>query len=100
MGVDVETGVHAALCHYAGKLESGRAPVGPPQFLQDQGPGSAETSFELAVDPEVEAVLEREAARQGMSTSRLALHSVLVYLAELDFLSVPPRAGAAGPQMH
>ncbi len=89
LGVDVATGVQAALCHYAGKLKSGRAPLGMPRFIQDQSSRDAEVAFDLAVDPEVEAVIEREAARQGTNVSQLARHTVMVYLAELDFLTAP-----------
>lgn len=91
LGVDVATGVHAALCHYAGKLKSGRAPVAPPQFLLEQVSSDTEVAFDLPVEPEIEAVLEREAARQGTDTSQLARHTVMVYLAELDFLAAPSR---------
>lgn len=91
LGVDLATGVQAALCHYAGKLKSGRAPIEPPRFCRDQGSRDPEVSFDLAVDPEVEILLEREAARQGTDVSQLALHGVMIYLAELDFLAAPSR---------
>jgi hypothetical protein len=52
-------------------------------------------AFELTVDPETEAVLEREALRQRTTISQLAAHTVLVYLAELEFLGVSPRAGVS-----
>ncbi len=54
-----------------------------------------EVAFDLAVDPETEAMLEQEALRQRTTLSQLAAHTVLVYLAELEFLGVAPRAEAA-----
>jgi hypothetical protein len=89
LGGDVAAAVQAAVSHYAGKLKSGRPPLGPPSFLREGAPPlEPEVAVDLAVDPETEALLEKEALRQGTSVSRLAAHSVLVYLAELDFLSV------------
>jgi hypothetical protein len=91
LGSDVGGTVQAALSHYAGKVKSGRPPTGPPRFLPEQASEDARNAFELAVDPEMEALLEREAAKLGTDVSRLAAHSVLVYLAELDFLTSPSR---------
>jgi len=91
LGSAVPDAVQAALCHYCGKLQSGRAPLAPPAFLGANGSPEEETVLDLAVDPEIEAVLAREASARGLPLDRLAGHSVLVYLAELDFI------GATGP---
>jgi len=93
LGEDIPDGVRKALFHYTRKLKAGRRPIAPPRFLDDQEAPEAQVSFDLAVDPETEAVLEREALRQRTTTSRLVSHTVLVYLAELEFLGVAPRAG-------
>jgi len=45
--------------------------------------------MDLVVAPEIEAVLKAEAAHQGVDLDALAGHTVLVYLAELDFLGAP-----------
>lgn len=91
LGGDVVGTVQAALSHYTGKLRSGRPPIELPRFCRETAPGKAEVAFDLAVDPETEALLEREAAKQKTSVSLLAAHSVLIYLAELDFLAAPSR---------
>jgi len=88
-GNDVTGGARKALLHYAYKLKAGRRPLEVPRFLRDEA--SPRTKFELTLDRETEALLEREARRQLTTTSRLAAHAVLVYLAELDFLGVVPR---------
>jgi hypothetical protein len=101
LGDDIPAGVRTALFHYARKLKAGRSPVAPPRFLGDQEAPEAQVSFDLAVDPETEAVLEQEALRQRTTMTQLASHTVLVYLAELEFLGVSPRAGlsaGAAPQ--
>lgn len=64
-----------------------------PPFALEPSPGAPASAFDLPVDERTWAVLEREAARQGTTMSRLAVHSVLVYLAELDRLT-PPGAAA------
>lgn len=94
LGDDIPAGVRTALFHYARKLKAGRRPVPPPRFLADPEPQTPELAFELTVDPETEAVLEQEALRQRTTMSQLVAHTVLVYLAELEFLGVAPRAGA------
>ncbi len=90
LGSDVRGAVQAALCHYAGKLKSGRPPIAPPRFLPEQ-PLRANDALDLAVDSETEELLEHEAAKLGTDLNRLASHSVMVYLAELDFLAAPSR---------
>jgi hypothetical protein len=94
LGDDIPAAVRTALIHYARKLKAGRNPVAPPHFLPDQASQGPQLAFDLTVDPETEAMLEREAQRQRTTMSRLAAHTVLVYLAELEFLGVAPRVSA------
>jgi hypothetical protein len=94
LGGDIPASTRAALFHYARKLKTGRRPIAPPRFLDDRAPQEPGAAFDLTVDPETEAMLEREAQRQQMTISQLAAHTVLVYLAELEFLGVAPRASA------
>ncbi len=93
LGADVQAGVRAALLHYAQKLKSGRRPLELPLFCRDQSAEGATVAFDLTVDANTQAALEQEAARQGTTVSKLAVHTVMVYLAELDFLAVPPAGG-------
>jgi hypothetical protein len=86
LGDDIPAGVRKALFHYAAKLKAGRYPIEVPRFLSDQDPADAAIDFELTVDAETEAMLEREARRQQTTTTRLVAHTVLTYLAELEFL--------------
>ncbi len=95
LGSDIPDGTRTALFHYARKLTAGRKPVAPPRFLADQATQESAVAFDLTVDPETEAMLEQEALRQRTTLSQLAAHTVLVYLAELEFLGVSPRPGAA-----
>ena len=44
---------------------------------------------ELALDPELEAALERESRSGGASVDRIVAHAVLAYLADLDRVSEP-----------
>jgi hypothetical protein len=97
LGDDIASGTRQALFHYARKLKAGRRPVAPPHFLDDRDPREPAVAFDLTVDPETEAVLEQEALRQRTTIGRLAAHTVMVYLAELEFLGVAPRAGASRP---
>jgi hypothetical protein len=91
LGEDLASAVQAALCHYAGKLKSGRPPIGLPSFSREKTAAETAVALDLSVDAETEALLEREAARQHTTVSQLAGHTVLVYLAELDFLTSPAR---------
>jgi hypothetical protein len=95
LGEDIPAGTRKALFHYARKLKAGRRPVAPPRFLDDSAPQEPAVAFDLTVDPETEAVLEQEALRQRTTIGQLAAHTVLVYLAELEFLGVAPRAGTS-----
>jgi hypothetical protein len=84
---DVAGAVLAALCHYGNSLKAGRPPLAPPDFLVRAEAGrTAQETLEVAVDPEIEATLRAEARRRGIGLEQIATHSVLVYLAELDFL--------------
>lgn len=88
-GTDLTVGTRKALLHYAYKLKAGRRPIAAPRFLGSASPAGAK--FDLTLDRETEALLAQEARRLRISTTRLATHAVLVYLAELDFLGVVPR---------
>ena len=88
-GTDLTVGARKALLHYAYKLKVGRRPIAAPRFLGS--PSAAEVKVELTLDRETEALLAQEADRLQTTTSRLAAHAVLVYLAELEFLGVAPR---------
>ena len=88
-GTDLTVGARKALLHYAYKLKTGRKPIAAPRFLGSPSP--AEAKFDLTLDRETEALLSQEARRLQITTTQLATHAVLVYLAELDFLGVVPR---------
>jgi hypothetical protein len=94
LGDDIAAGTRTALFHYVRKLKAGRRPIMPPRFLADQMPQEPQAAFDLTVDPETEAMLAQEALRQRTTLSQLAAHTVMVYLAELEFLGVAPRANA------
>lgn len=94
LGDDIPAGVRTALFHYVSKLKAGRGPLASPRFLADLAAPEPQVAFDLKVDAETEAMLGQEAARQGTTLSQLAAHTVMVYLAELEFLGVAPRAGA------
>lgn len=99
LGPDIPAGMQAALSQYASKLQSGRKPLDLPLCCQSQTSREQRIAFDLMLDKEVESALEKEAVRQGTTASQLAVHSVLIYLAELDFLEVPPRS-ASGNGAH
>lgn len=84
---DLDDAVRAALSHYCGKLAAGRPPIETPRFLDADAALEGGTVVDLAVDRETEDILEREARAHGVEVESLAAHTVLVYLAELDFLS-------------
>lgn len=88
-GTDLTVGARKALLHYAYKLKAGRKPTAAPRFLGSPSP--PEAKFELTLDRDTEALLSQEARRLRLTTTQLATHAVLVYLAELDFLGVVPR---------
>ena len=94
VGADIAAGVQAALWHYSRRLRSGWPPVPIPRFCCDRPPRSAPreagVTFNLAVAPEIERDLKREAARQGAPMAQILNHAVFVYLADLD---AAPRTG-------
>jgi hypothetical protein len=93
LGSDFPGAVRAALADYTSRLESASPPIGIPRFLRGADRSTAALAFDLEVDAQTEAALEREAARQGVSASEVATHSVLVFLAELDGMT--PLSSAA-----
>jgi hypothetical protein len=92
LGPDIPAGVRAALSRYSGKLKSGQQLLDLPPHCRSEAPQEHQIAFDLMLDAEVESTLEQEAARQGTTASQLALHSVLVYLAELESLGVAPHS--------
>lgn len=101
MSSDIPAAVERAVFHYTGKLKAGRPQVEFPHFDDDEGTSrDPEVVIDLALAPEVEVLLEREAKRQDVAVEQLVAHAVLIYLAELDFLEAPPSAAGnagAGP---
>ncbi len=88
LGCDVATGVQAALRHYVLHSEFEVGSI-PPGFRSGAPTGSGE-DFELAIDPEIQDALEREAqGSPDVSVEQLARHAVLAYLADLDETSGP-----------
>lgn len=86
LGRDVGAGVEAALRHYTrSKGPSDRTAPAFPRFLGGAANDRSGADLELAVDPEIQAVLEREARESGdVSVEQIAAHAVLLYLADLD----------------
>lgn len=86
LGRDIAAGVQAALRHYTlGKGSPDRKAREFPSFLGEPSVGRSGVDLELAVDPEIQAELEREARESGgVSVEQIATHAVLVYLADLD----------------
>lgn len=91
---DVRLGVQTALSHYLGTLRSLRRPLAVPRFSEG-GAVEPAISIEIPVDAASEALLEREASRQGTTVGGLAAHSVLVYLATLDLCVAPASVSEA-----
>jgi hypothetical protein len=84
LGDDMAARVRDALQHYARQVDSATAPLPFPGFCRDQAPDGLGAEFELAVDPEIQARLAREARRQHVQLEQLLVHAVFVYLADLD----------------
>jgi hypothetical protein len=99
VGPDLPGAVNAALVYYVGKLSSGRRPVNLPSFLANSQGGSVnpQDEVEVEIDERIEAVIYREASRQGTTPEALVRHAVLVYLAALDLIGDPP-SGSDDPQ--
>ena len=86
VGSDVGSGVESALERYVDRVASGRRPPDFPRFRGDLPCDASGPGFDFTVDPDVELILRREARGAGGTASpeQLAVHAVLVYLAELD----------------
>ncbi len=87
LGRDIESGVEAALRHYTerGERDPARKVLSRLAPYPDRGHGA---EIELSLDPEVEAVLRRQAQESGgMSVNQIAGNAVLAYLADLDWAS-------------
>ncbi len=89
VGGDPVAAARAALRFYADRSSSGV--VRPPTFLRPCRGSRQGQSLELALDSEVEALLRREAVTASLTAEDVAAHAVLVYLAELDAVSMRPR---------
>jgi hypothetical protein len=88
-GTDLGSGVQAAARHYTRRLRSARKPVQIPRFLRDLPEDGERREVEVAIEPEVQELLKREAGEQRVYLDQLLSHAVFVYLADLDM------AGAA-----
>ena len=90
-GDDVPRGVRTAVVYYAHRLRAECVPLRPPAFAaaeMDQ-PGS-DPPVETTVDAEDEEAFAAGARAAGTTVEQLALHAVLLYLAELEALGVDP----------
>jgi hypothetical protein len=94
LDADIAAGVRAAISDFTQRLESGRAPVELPRTPLEGVSAEPAVAVDLDLDERTWQLLRREARRQGTTVSRLAAHSVLIYLAELDRLSPPSSATA------
>ncbi len=83
VGRDLQAGVRTALADFLATAANGGVRVEAPRFEAEREQGRV-LPLEIAVDAVAEAALEAEARRQGISVSRLASHSVYLYLARLD----------------
>jgi hypothetical protein len=93
LSADVAAGVRAALSDLTQRIDAGQPPLGVPRLFGKSAPEEPDAlAMDLPVDEHTWEVLEREAARQGATVEQLAVHSVLIYLAELDRLT--PADGA------
>ena len=95
LDADIAAGVRAALSDFTQCLESGRAPVDLPRTPLEAVSADPAMAVDLSLDERSWQLLQREARRQGTTVSRLAAHSVLVYLAELDRLTPPSNTATA-----
>lgn len=86
LGGDLAAGVKTALRHYARSGGSSAQNVPRfPHFLGEPQVGHPGADLDLTVDPEIQALLEREAREtDGVSVEQIATHAVLAYLADLD----------------
>ncbi|HEU4735759.1 MAG TPA: hypothetical protein VFS48_01875 [Solirubrobacterales bacterium] len=95
LGADIATGVRAALNDFTQRLESGRPPLGLLRRPLEAIAAEPAMTVDLPLDERTWQLLEREASRQDTTVDKLAAHSVLVYLAELDRLTPPDAAATA-----
>lgn len=93
LDADIAAGVQAAITDFTQRLESGRPPVDLPRAPLEAISADPAIAVDLPLDERTWQLLRREARRQGTTISRLAAHSVLIYLAELDRLT-PPNSSA------
>jgi hypothetical protein len=86
LGSDLAAGVELALRQYARRLRSSQRPPRFPSFSCEPSADVVDTELDLAVDPEVQRILEQELRESERSPSpeQLAVHAVFAYLAELD----------------
>lgn len=94
LDADIAAGVRAALNDFTQRLESGGRPLSMPDALCDADSAQSATAIDLPLDERTWHLLTHEARRQGTTVAKLASHSVLVYLAELDRLTPPDGATA------
>jgi hypothetical protein len=83
LGGDKAAVVRIALSQYVRWLRSRRPPVAIPSFCRTAKPAPRMT-FEVEIDPEIEAELAAEAFKQEATLDQLATHAIFVYLADLD----------------
>jgi hypothetical protein len=83
LGSDIRAGVRLALSHYALRLQSGRTPTPFPRYVKGLD-RSAQAAYEVDLDPDDHATLEREASQRGTTTDELASHAVMTFLADMD----------------
>jgi hypothetical protein len=95
LGADIVAGVRAALSDFTQRLESGRVPIDLPRMPLKGVSAESATAVDLDLDERTWQLLQREARRQGTTVGKLAAHSVLVYLAELDRLTPPSSSATA-----
>lgn len=86
LGGDMTAAAEKSVYHYASRLAAGRPPAEVPRFAASEPLPDPVVVVDLALAPDLEELMEREAERQGVPLERLTAHAVLVYLAELDFL--------------
>jgi hypothetical protein len=89
IGGDIPAGARRAVLRYVDRVRAGRRPVSLPDFLGELEPPAPGFSFDLSVDAETEALLEREALRQQTTIERLVAYAVLAFIAEEEILGVP-----------
>jgi hypothetical protein len=92
---DIAAGVRAAIADFTRRLESGHPPVDLPREPYGAASVDSVTAVDLPLDERSWQLLQHEACRQGTTVGRLAAHSVIVFLAELDRLTPPGTSATA-----